>query len=98
MAKNFTRGLNNLLGNQTDIFEQPQVSIGESKKINHDEIAKHQGVVIKDALPDILILATMGAELYQGAAGYNPHQAPVPLYLRGAEVSESKKKTLNVLN
>lgn len=69
----------------------------EPKIWSADDVANYAGAKITDALPDILTLAKMGAENYRGQSGYDPHAAPAPLYLRGAEVSESKKKVLNIL-
>lgn len=76
-----------------------QVGEGSEPKIwNNDEIENYKGPVVKDAIPDIIILAQMGAELYAGQTEYTLGEAPQPLYLRGAEVSESKKKTLTILH
>jgi tRNA threonylcarbamoyl adenosine modification protein YeaZ len=75
-----------------------QVGEGTDPKIwTVEEVENYKGATIKDVIPDILILAKMGAEKYTGQSGYDPHQAPTPLYLREAEVSESKKKVLNIL-
>ncbi len=61
------------------------------------EIENFHGPTVKEALPDLLTLARMAAETYAGQKGYDPKLAPAPLYVRGAEVSESKKKVLNIL-
>lgn len=75
-----------------------QIGFGSEPKIwSGDEVASFAGDIVKDALPDILIVAKMGADIYGGKKGYDTNQSPAPLYLRGAEVSESKKKTLNIL-
>lgn len=70
---------------------------GESSIWSIADVENHTGQKIKDALPDIAILAQMAVENYKGESGYDPHQAPIPLYLRDAEVSESKKKVVNIL-
>lgn len=75
-----------------------QVGEGGVPKIwSHEDVERHDGDIVKDALPDILILAQMAADIYAGQKGYNTSDAPTPLYLRDAEVSESKKKILNIL-
>lgn len=75
-----------------------QVGEGAEPKIwSNEAVESYNGAIIKDAIPDILVLAQMGAETYTGQKGYDPHDAPSPLYLRDAEVSVSKKKVLDVL-
>lgn len=75
-----------------------QVGEGTDPKIwSMEDVENYQGSIIKDIVPDILTLAKMGAEKYMGQTGYDPSIAPTPLYLREAEVSESKKKVLNIL-
>jgi len=75
-----------------------QIGVGTTPKIwNHDDVENYSGTIVKDAVPDILTLANMGVDTYSGQIGYDPQEAPAPLYLREAEVSESKKKILNIL-
>jgi tRNA threonylcarbamoyl adenosine modification protein YeaZ len=75
-----------------------QVGEGTESKIwSKEDVESFTGAQIKDALPDILVVAKMATGMYAGQKGYDPHTAPSPLYLRDAEVSESKKKVLNIL-
>ena len=70
-----------------------QVGEGTEPRIWSDEdIKNYTGHIIKDVIPDISVLAKMGAEIYQGKKGYHISDAPTPLYLRGAEVSQSKRE------
>ncbi len=70
-----------------------QVGEGTEPRIwGEEDIKNHAGNIVKDAMPDISVLAKMGAEIYQGKKGYHISDAPTPLYLRGAEVSQSKRE------
>ena len=75
-----------------------QVGEGTQPKIwSVSDVENFDGQKITDVIPDILIVAKMGAENDAGQKGYDTNNAPAPLYLREAEVSESKKKVLNIL-
>lgn len=75
-----------------------QVGLGGQPKIwTEEEVANYQGPIVKDAVPDIACVAHMGADMYVEQVGYDIRNAPSPLYLRDAEVSESKKKPLQIL-
>jgi len=75
-----------------------QVGEGSEPRIwSIDDAQNFKGKIVKDDLPDILILARMGAEIYDGQKGYDLSLAPTPLYLREAEVSTSKKQPLQIL-
>ena len=70
-----------------------QIGEGTDPRIwSEDDVAVHTGQIIKDALPDVIVLAKMGAEIYKGEKGYDIGKAPTPLYLRGAEISQSKRE------
>lgn len=47
--------------------------------------------IIKDTVPDIKVLCRMAREAECEEGHYNPQTAPKPLYLRGAEISQSKR-------
>lgn len=64
---------------------------GDQAKIwSSDDIEQNILPTIKDRAPDVRILAAMAAEAKADSA-YHPEAAPKPLYLRGAEVSQSKR-------
>lgn len=54
--------------------------------------------VIKDAVPDVEVLAQMGLEWKGSEVHYDPDRAPSPVYLRGAEVSQSKRIAPKIVN
>ncbi len=70
-----------------------QIGEGNEPRIwNEKDVSMHSGAVVKDTVPDVVILAKMGAEVYKAdKGGYDISTAPQPLYLRGAEVSQSKR-------
>ena len=64
----------------------------ESPEIWTQEMIDQMNIpVIKDMAPDIEVLARMAFDTQSDMTGYSPTQAPSPLYLRGAEVSQSKR-------
>mgnify|MGYP000190333486 CR=1 FL=1 len=70
--------------------------LGDTPRIWSDEdVAAFVGTIVKDALPDIMIVARMACDVYAGMdpefrAQYNIATAPAPIYVRGAEVSQPK--------
>jgi tRNA threonylcarbamoyl adenosine modification protein YeaZ len=69
-----------------------QIGEGSEAKIwSEDDVKNYNGIIVKDALPDTDILAKMAVEKYSGERLYDITTAPTPLYLRGAEVSQSKR-------
>lgn len=54
--------------------------------------------IIKDAAPNVDILAQMALEWKGAETDYNPDRAPSPIYLRGAEVSQSKRITPKIVS
>ncbi len=75
-------------GQVFDATGRPQ---DEARIWSVEEVAKSGLQKIENAHPDVEILARMAAEITPNGAGYDPLQAPNPLYLRGAEVSQSKR-------
>lgn len=72
-----------------------QIGGGSTPRIwAEEEVSNHAGPIIKDIIPDIMVVAHMAAEKYQGQKGYDIAAAPAPIYLRGAEVSQPKNKSL----
>lgn len=71
---------------------------GEAIIWNESDVVSFKGSIVKDVLPDILVLAQMAKEIYQGQKGYDIAATPKPIYLREAEVSESKKPSLYTIN
>ncbi len=67
---------------------------GEPRIWSEAEIGDFQGSLAKDKMPDILTIAHMALEIYQGQKGYDITHGPTPIYLREAEVSQSKKKSI----
>ena len=53
--------------------------------------------VIKDVVPDVEVLAQMALEWTGSDIHYDPDRAPSPVYLRGAEVSQSKRVTPKIV-
>ncbi|PZP53286.1 MAG: tRNA (adenosine(37)-N6)-threonylcarbamoyltransferase complex dimerization subunit type 1 TsaB [Micavibrio aeruginosavorus] len=47
--------------------------------------------IIRDVQPDVEVMARMAIEDQTDEIHYNPEKAPHPLYIRGAEVSQSKR-------
>ena len=77
-----------------------QVSEGGEARIwsETDIISFKGGGIVKNVLPEIFVLAQMAAEIYKGQKGYDVDMAPTPIYLREAEVSQSKNLSLYVIN
>jgi tRNA threonylcarbamoyl adenosine modification protein YeaZ len=76
-----------------------QVGEGGEAGIWHEsDVVSFKGSIVKDVLPNIIVLAQMAAEIYQGQKGYDMTSAPKPIYLREAEVSETKKPSLYTIN
>lgn len=76
-----------------------QVGEGGSARIwSEADILEFKYEIVKDKQPDILVLARMAEEIYQGQKGYKMKAAPTPIYLREAEVSQSKKPSLYQIN
>lgn len=71
---------------------------GEASIWIETDIDSFKGSVIQDMLPDVLVLAQMATENYQGQKGYDIVSTPKPIYLREAEVSEAKKPSLYTIN
>jgi tRNA threonylcarbamoyl adenosine modification protein YeaZ len=71
---------------------------GEASIWHESEVVSFKGSIVKDVLPDILVLAQMANEVYQGQKGYDIAATPKPIYLREAEVSEAKKPSLYTIN
>lgn len=67
-----------------------QTGIEPSRIWSPDEVAAFTGTIIKDAFPDLRLLARYAGER-QLPAGYDSASAPTPIYLRDAEVSQPKK-------
>lgn len=62
---------------------------------SEEDIAAFSGTIIKDALPDIAVVARMACDAYAGMdlasrTQYSIATAPAPIYVRGAEVSQPK--------
>lgn len=76
-----------------------QIGVGSEPRIySVDDIENFAGEVIKDALPDLRVLADMTREQLTSQKGYHISNAPQPIYIRGAEVSETKKKSPYSIN
>jgi tRNA threonylcarbamoyl adenosine modification protein YeaZ len=71
---------------------------GEASIWHESEVVLFKGSIVKDVMPDILVLAQTAAEIYQGQKGYDIAATPKPIYLREAEVSEAKKPSLYTIN
>lgn len=71
---------------------------GEARIWSEADIVSFKGGIVKDVMPEISVVADMGTELYQGRKGYDIKSSPSPIYLREAEVSQSKKPSLYTIN
>ena len=71
---------------------------GEARIWSEADIVSFKGGIVKDVMPQISVIADMGAELYLGQKGYDIQSSPTPIYLRDAEVSQSKKPSLYTIN
>jgi tRNA threonylcarbamoyl adenosine modification protein YeaZ len=76
-----------------------QIGEGTEPRIwSTDEVNAFTGPIRRDVLPEMKILAQMGAELAGHENHYDIVSAPTPLYLRDAEVSQAKTIPPQILN
>lgn len=62
------------------------------------EMIENSGIpFIRDAVPDIETMTKMALEAETADEQYLPENAPTPLYLRGAEISQSKRITPQIV-
>lgn len=62
------------------------------------EMVENGGIpFIKDAVPDIETMTRMALEAVSVDEQYLPENAPSPLYLRGAEISQSKRSIPKII-
>ncbi len=81
-----------------DYYGQVGEGGGDARIWSETEILSFNAGIIKDVMPDILTLANLAIEMYQGQKGYNITKAPTPIYLREAEVSQSKNPSMYQIN
>lgn len=62
-----------------------------------EEVAQAGLPLIENLMPDVELLALMVLEAHGIQKNYDPFNAPEPVYLRGAEVSQSKRKPPQII-
>ncbi len=72
-------------------FTKDLQPIGEPEIWTMDMAENSAFAIIRDVLPDIEVMARMASEIKSDEITYHPEKAPHPLYIRGAEVSQSKR-------
>ncbi len=73
------------------VFDAAGAAKDEARIWTLDEAEKTGLAIVRDRLPDIKILARATSGFTGAGEGYDPHRAPQPVYLRGAEVSRAKR-------
>lgn len=67
---------------------------GEQPRIwSQDEVNSFNGLIAQDAMPDVGLLARIAGDVHL-PENFVTAEAPQPVYLRGAEVSQPKNKTV----
>ncbi len=65
--------------------------IGEPEIWTEDMAENSAFAVVRDIVPDVEVMAQMALNIETDETSYHPEKAPRPIYIRGAEVSQSKR-------